>query len=392
MPRFLTGDDLGNIKALQVTTGGLSELTTLYSAKSSVAALSVTPTASTSKSVAAAFADGSIEAFTLEDDKLQSLHQWKETRLKQEQSFIGLQVTDRGIYSCTSNGALRLVPHGLDEKQPIFGSLPTRLSAWRLASDHVTFAYGGNEVDLSVWDTEKAFLAEPQSSVKRKRDAMFPGEIWRANNVQNDGLGLRQPVRITSLAYLFSCHHLLTGTQFGDIRRYDIRAARRAVSNWKGIGKVGGVKVVEKGLAEHEVFIGDHGCNLFSLDLRIGRVLYSYKGLSGAVTSMAPSPSMLVSTALDRYCRVHTSFPPPPEAGQNLDNKGQVVEKLFMTSIPTVVVWNGVDSTQPVPGAEAENDDVWDEMEDVGNESETDLRKKKRRRHISKATDHTLVS
>lgn len=73
--------------------------------------------------------------------------------------------------------------------------------------------------------------------------------------VPNDNLGLRQPVHITSLTYLSdsssaSQHNLLTGTQLGEVRRYDTRSARRPVSQWKGIGKMGGVKRVEKGFAE----------------------------------------------------------------------------------------------------------------------------------------------
>lgn len=324
----------------------------------------------------------------------------------------------RGVYSCTSNGALRLVPTGADGKRPLLGCLPTRLGAWRLDSDQATFAYGGDEVEPSVWNTERAFenaSSSDPSSTKRKRDALFPGEIWRAKNVQNDGLGLRQPVRITSLTYLSTPTNLLTGTQFGDLRRYDTRAARRPVSNWKGVGKVGGIKAIEKGLANQsvrphrtircpadhrdfsEVFVSDHGSNLFALDLRNGRVIYSYKGdliihiaahelnilpgLSGAVTSMASSPSFLVSTALDRYCRIHTSFPPPPEAGQNQDNKGQVVEKVFMTSVPTVVAWDGVEATTSAPVAEAEDDDVWDDMENI-EDSDDESKGKKRRRKV----------
>jgi ribosome biogenesis protein NSA1 len=78
------------------------------------------------------------------------------------------------------------------------------------------------------------------------------------DQVTNDYLGLRQPVQITSLTYLSSSpsagpHHLLTGTQIGSVRRYDTRAARRPVSDWQNVGKVGGVKVVEKGLSEQFV-------------------------------------------------------------------------------------------------------------------------------------------
>jgi ribosome biogenesis protein NSA1 len=68
-------------------------------------------------------------------------------------------------------------------------SLPTRLYDWRLSKNQETFAYGGDEVDLSVWSTEKAFSTAPEPSSdplagkKRKRDALFPGETWRAKNV-----------------------------------------------------------------------------------------------------------------------------------------------------------------------------------------------------------------
>ncbi|KAJ7632569.1 hypothetical protein FB45DRAFT_978296 [Roridomyces roridus] len=386
MSSFFTGDALGHIKSLRVTPKAQpSELTLLHSSQSAVAALSV---ASTSKIVAAAHVDGSISAFSFQEPELKPLRTWKEPRLKANQNFVGLRATDKGVYSCTSNGALRLVPMGEDEK-PILGALPTRLCDWRLASDQTSFAYGGDEVELSVWDTEKALSQDPTSSdasgaAKRKRDALFPAEIWRARNVENDGLSLRQPVRITSLAYVSASTptRIMTGTQLGDIRQYDLRA-RRPASNFKGIGKVGGIKVVEKGLNEHEAFVSDHGCNLFSLDLRNGRVVYSYKGLSGAVNSIAPSPSLLVSSALDRYCRVHTSFPPLPDAGQNQEKKGEVIEKVYMTSIPTVVVWDGAEPVQARPAED--DDDLWNEMENVDDEgSDDESNKKKKRRTHSK--------
>lgn len=96
------------------------------------------------------------------------------------------------VYSCTSNGALRLTTLGQDDT-PIshnLGSLPTRLCDWRNSPNNQTFAYGGDEVELSVWDTEKAFIPAREQGEgiekkkKRKRgDDLFPGEIWRAKNV-----------------------------------------------------------------------------------------------------------------------------------------------------------------------------------------------------------------
>lgn len=76
--------------------------------------------------------------------------------------------------------------------QSVTGILPSRLCDWKLSDDSKTFAYGGDEVDLSVWDTELSFSAQPTNtkpteggSKKRKRnDDLFPAEIWRARNVK----------------------------------------------------------------------------------------------------------------------------------------------------------------------------------------------------------------
>jgi ribosome biogenesis protein NSA1 len=133
---------------------------------------------------------------------LEKKHEWLETRCKPDQKFVGLATSDRfvliqmlsnselnylfsGIYSCTSNGALRLtnIVDGLLSHET--STLPMRLCNWRLSSNSQTFAYGGDEVELSIWDTEKAFAADDNStSQKRKRGAeLLPAEIWRAKNV-----------------------------------------------------------------------------------------------------------------------------------------------------------------------------------------------------------------
>lgn len=44
--------------------------------------------------------------------------------------------------------------------------------------------------------------------------------------------------------------HIVTGTETGDVRRYDTRAAKRPVANWTGVGKFGGVGCVQAGLRE----------------------------------------------------------------------------------------------------------------------------------------------
>ncbi|KIJ69458.1 hypothetical protein HYDPIDRAFT_79428, partial [Hydnomerulius pinastri MD-312] len=286
------------------------------------------------------------------------------------------------VYSCTSNGALRLTSIG-EETAPIhkLAALPSRLTGWRLGPNQDTFAYGGDEVEVSVWNTEHAFASQAEnassttstsSNNKRKRgDTLFPGEIWRAKNVPNDFLGLRQPVHNTCLTYVSpsssaaSQQQLLVGTRLGDLRRYDTRAGRRPVNDFKGVGKVGGVRSVEKGLSEHEAFVSDQGTNLFSVDLRNGGIVYGYKGISGAVNSVAAAPAFLASVSLDRYTRIHSTFPPPVEVGKQQSEKGTILEKVYMTTVPTVVIWDQ-SVGKPMETAEDEDGDVWEQMENVG--------------------------
>mgnify|MGYP002403070188 CR=1 FL=1 len=74
-----------------------------------------------------------------------------------------------------------------------------------------------------------------------------------SKQVTNDSLNLRQPVRITSLSFLpwsGSSVHIVTGTQTNNVRRYDIRTARRPVADYEKIGKVGGIRSVQAGLNE----------------------------------------------------------------------------------------------------------------------------------------------
>lgn len=284
-----------------------------------------------------------------------------------------------------------------------------RLTSWRLAPNGGThFAYGGDEVELSLWDTERALAPDPApagssrpESKKRKRPKadLLPAETWRARNVSNDALSLRQPVHITSLEFLAplaspdtsaATHALLAGTFDGHVRRYDTRAARRPVADWRGVAKVGGIRLVKRGQAEHEAFVADQGNNLFALDTRVGRVCYAYKGthpqhalvsyrmyscgsgVAGAVVDAAStSGGFLASVAQDRLFRLHSTHPPPDDAGQPQEEKGEVLDKIFMRSMPTCVVWDewsqdaGGTAAQGHEQGEGEDDDddlMWERM------------------------------
>ena len=81
--------------------------------------------------------------------------------------------------------------------------------------------------------------------------------------------------------------------------------------------------------------------------------------------SLAPSPHGLASSALDRYVRIHSTFPPPTEVGQQQERQGAVLEKIYLKSTPTVVVWDQNTSSIEQEVTPHEDDDVWGTMESV---------------------------
>lgn len=73
-------------------------------------------------------------------------------------------------------------------QKPSLAALPTRLRDWQMSPSRETFAYGGDEVDLSVWDIENAFTPKKNHETQnisnpKSKKGLFPGEIWRAKNV-----------------------------------------------------------------------------------------------------------------------------------------------------------------------------------------------------------------
>ena len=90
-------------------------------------------------------------------------------------------------------------------------------------------------------------------------------------------------------------------------------------------------------------------------------------GISGAVTSISSSSTtQIVSTSLDRYFRIHTVVPPPSRPGSNLERKGGIIEKTYLTSVPTVIVWDQLKASKTtIDDNTSEHDDLWDQIEHV---------------------------
>ncbi|GJJ12158.1 hypothetical protein Clacol_006399 [Clathrus columnatus] len=358
--------------------------------------------------ISLAHMDGSLSLLHVSDtdEPPALLKDWKESRFKPEEKFVGLAFTNQGdIISCTNNGHLSLMQQtGVDMDNVMLKNtlIPKRLCDWKLSFDSKNFIFGGEEVEVSLWDTERAFdpsrnvrKHETLSQLPKKRKSktldLLEGEIWRAKNVSNDFLNLRQPVHNTALTFVplsnnptSSSFHILSGTRLGSVRRYDTRVARKPIADWKDVSR-SGIMAIEKGNIEYEAFVSDCGSNLTALDLRTGRILHTYAGLAGTISSIAstssPKPSLIASTSLDRYFRVHGT-------DRESDKKPEVLSKTWTKTIPTCVAWDGRLSPVVTVDEDEENaDTIWNGIQVVGensdlsdNEEEEESFVKKRRK------------
>ena len=129
------------------------------------------------------------------------------------------------------------------------------------------------------------------------------------------------------------------------------------------------------------------------MDTKVGEigphllVLIIRTGLSGSIDSLATAAgsnvSVLASTSLDRYFRLHSTVPLPDEAGGKLDHKGHVIGKLFLKSTPTAVVWADqgfASSSKAADDYKVAEDTVWDNMERTSDVEEDNGRARKRKK------------
>lgn len=434
------------------------------------------------------------------------------------QRWVGLAVHPRGIVACTSSGAftffaLAATPAAAEgerkqeqentgishlEAESIKVDLPGPLQQLTFYHDRQTakgapthFAYGGEEVPLSVWDLAQVLSEAPSlpqtdklngnsshqtttldeghgdqeatgenaKARKRKRQAearhknkeLMWGEVWRAKNLPNDALSLPQRANIVCLDFVratdadvpsqeiggdvhsdqdsasaesnLSKLRVVVGTRTGLVRVYNPSSGvRKHTSEHRIFTDASAVKTITAGYSAGEIFVSDTSGKLFAVDWTKGRTLYSYKDITGAVSSLLPLPaaasasesrgglgvgaceidaesSMLVSSSLDRMIRLHSTVPPHIEQSNHANGKGngkrlgvsnkrgQVVASVF-TGGPAAVacVWDGVvpvsameergevkrlkgesgEENGEEEDGEDDEDEIWDELDQVG--------------------------
>lgn len=204
------------------------------------------------------------------------------------------------------------------------------VSDCRSCSDGIGF--GGKENDLQLLDLGTGAV------------------VWKARNVANDFLSLRQPIFVNKLAFLHpetdsvsSGAMVVVGTGHKQVRLYDTRVSsvKKPILNLEvGDYRVSGLTVETTGTGplDVKVTVGDTAGNMTIWDLSLGRRLWTLNGGNSSVRDMQFGPlevpadvdeaaaldtSLLCSIGLDRRLRVF-----------NLD-KRKLLRNVYLKSRPT---------------------------------------------------------
>ncbi|WVN86743.1 uncharacterized protein L203_101915 [Cryptococcus depauperatus CBS 7841] len=301
------------------------------------------------------------------------------------------------------DGAISAISSGLLTHHSISGDSSSRSVSSPLAClastplDPTRFALGGKEVDISIWDVERTFgsfdVAMAEHGAKRKKNVLEVGQVWQAKNMPNNYLKLRPPIYHLALSWLDTPDALVSGTKMGTVRRFDTRQ-RKPVADWK-VAREGGVACLVPG-AQDELFFSDRSNYLGSLDLRTGKVLYSYSSLTATphhLVSLPPLDSSpiapgtkrtgLASISSDASIRIHSSTTPPPKDfkgnWEGEGKKGEIVGLVGGIGLGSFL-WRGYGEREVVEMKdkkedgeerdESENEEeVWKGMDEVQDES-----------------------
>lgn len=256
--------------------------------------------------------------------------------------------------------------------------------------DGTTFALGGKEVEIGIFDAERTFASS--STSRPAKDALYEGEVWRAKNVPHNNLQLRVPVHHLCSTFLSgSTTDIITGTKGGNVRRYDTRQ-RKPVGDWK-MAREGGVNCVATGAAgdANTVFFSDHSNLVGALDVRTGKLLYSVPGLAATAHHLMSLPAgaewaapsiardqvaglaSVSSDATLRVCGITRAPEEPPKGNWGTGKKASVMASVGGVGVGSFVFSGYGSGRDVVEKKEKEEGQSDDEDEEVGEDEEEEM-------------------
>ena len=138
------------------------------------------------------------EEAQIDDQDLSISSQYKVKPIRTSDSWIGLEVTPKGVLSTLSSGVISLHPCSSTSTQEASRAyLSSPLTCLQTIAGSDQFVAAGKEVDVAVWDMERTFAGRKDresetssTSKKRKKTELEEGQVWKAKNLPNNGLSL----------------------------------------------------------------------------------------------------------------------------------------------------------------------------------------------------------
>lgn len=260
-------------------------------------------------------------------------------------------------------------------------------------ADGNTFALGGKELEIGVFDAERTFASS--STSRPVKDALYEGEVWRAKNVPHNNLQLRVPIHHLCSTFLTDSNtSIVTGTKAGNVRRYDTRQ-RKPTGDWK-MAREGGVNCVATSAAgdANTLFFSDHSNHVGALDLRTGKLLYSVPGLAATAHALLPLPAgagwtppaiardqvaglaTISSDATLRVCGVTAAPSEPPKGNWGTGKKASVMASVGGVGVGSFVFngyGSGKDVVEKKEKAEGEEEEESDDDAEIDEDEEEKL-------------------
>eukprot|EP00475_Leptophrys_vorax_P025380 TRINITY_DN3555_c0_g1_i1.p1 TRINITY_DN3555_c0_g1~~TRINITY_DN3555_c0_g1_i1.p1 ORF type:complete len:435 (+),score=85.28 TRINITY_DN3555_c0_g1_i1:73-1305(+) len=239
----------------------------------------------------------------------------------------------------------------IDSNNPIMLNMSNKQSLCALkAYEDSCFAYGGRDLNLTLWDLNT-------NQVKEK-----------LKNVPNNFLKMQVPIWITDIEHIGG-DKFATGTAFHQVRLYDVKASLRPVLDV--IIDENKINRVRKSVCGNYLVVSDGMGKVQRRDLRKNLMLNgAYKGNRGSVRDFVFSEDgeFLATVGLDRYLRVFEFESRTKVADVYLKQKLNCVEFEGLQHHSTLLRRKPTEETsnKQADHAEEEQDGtIWDLLEEV---------------------------
>ncbi|KAN0019114.1 hypothetical protein ACTFIU_002316 [Dictyostelium citrinum] len=213
-------------------------------------------------------------------------------------------------------------------------NVATNLSGFAMNPSKDKFAFGGKDVNLTIWDLEKQV---------KTYVAKF----------KHDFLNLQEPVSINVVKYINE-DKILIGSDFR-IKAYDLRSkTNRSAFLDVSFSKHPIQSIQYTNQKEHYFYASDSIGKVFSYDIRTSKQVGSFKDSTGSVKDIAIHPTLplLATVGLDRHLRVY-----------NLDNR-KMLHKIFLKQRLSCVLFSKEEPTNEIA---QEEEEIWKNLDENKN-------------------------